>query len=212
MSSAICPMPLGEIVRDVLGKEKETNPVKKLYHEAFKADIARWISACAVIGLAAGIISKDPSKKLLAAAAYNLAVGSLHFFMFKVPVSPQSSTNPRPPIWYLLILAISTAMWVAAFIAMFVIRDFSDESEEPTLEKRRTGVLGEVSTGTVAMLQNLSLACGCFGICAFLFCIYQWFVVHQLFTTRFRKSEIRQGYRKMKKLEPEKDEPTYPTA
>lgn len=74
MSSPICPMPLGEIVRDMLGKEKETNPVKKLYDDAFKADIGRWIASCAVIGLSAGIISKQPGQGLLAAAAYNLAV------------------------------------------------------------------------------------------------------------------------------------------
>jgi hypothetical protein len=71
-------MPLGEIVRDMLGKEKETNPVKRLYDDAFKADIGRWIASCAVIGLSAGIMSKHPGHNLLAASAYNLAVvGSL---------------------------------------------------------------------------------------------------------------------------------------
>lgn len=78
MSSPICPMPLGEIVRDMLGREKETNPVKRLYDDTFKADIGRWIASCAVIGLSAGIISKHPGHNLLAASAYNLAVvGSL---------------------------------------------------------------------------------------------------------------------------------------
>lgn len=71
-------MPLGEIFRDMLGREKETNPVKRLYDDAFKADIGRWIASCAVIGLSAGIISKHPGHNLLAASAYNLAVvGSL---------------------------------------------------------------------------------------------------------------------------------------
>jgi hypothetical protein len=74
MSSPICPMPLGEIVRDMLGKEKETNAVKKLYDDAFRADIGRWTASCAVIGLSAGIISKHPGHNLLAASAYNLAV------------------------------------------------------------------------------------------------------------------------------------------
>jgi hypothetical protein len=74
MSSPICPIPLAEIFRDILGKEKETNKVKILYDDAFKADIGRWISSCAVIGLAAGIISKNPGQGLLAASAYNLAV------------------------------------------------------------------------------------------------------------------------------------------
>lgn len=74
MSNAICPMPLAEIIRDVTGRKEETNPIKQLHREAFKADIGRWISACAVIGLAAGLISKHPSQGMLAASAFNLAV------------------------------------------------------------------------------------------------------------------------------------------
>ncbi|RGP63015.1 hypothetical protein FLONG3_10060 [Fusarium longipes] len=148
MSSPLCPMPLGEIVRDMLGKEKETNPVKSLYHDAFKADIGRWIASCAVIGLAAGIISKNPGQGLLAASAYNLAVGALHFFAVKIPVSPQSMTNPRPPMWYSLILAASTAMWLAALVVMFVKRGDVDAYRDSWL------------------MDNLTIACGCFGVCA----------------------------------------------
>ncbi|KAF4446136.1 hypothetical protein F53441_10199 [Fusarium austroafricanum] len=170
MSHPICPMPLDEIFRDMLGKEKETNPVKKLYDDAFKADIARWIASCAVIGLSAGIISKSPGHQLLAASAFNLAVGSLHFFAFKIPVNPQGLTNPRPPMWYNLLLALSTTMWLAAFTVMFVLREDIDAYHESALEKRRAGLADNISTGTVAMLDNLSIACGCFGICAFLFC------------------------------------------
>ncbi|KAF4947682.1 hypothetical protein FSARC_13908, partial [Fusarium sarcochroum] len=173
MSNAICPMPLGEIFRDILGKEKETNPVKKLYDDAFKADIGRWIASCAVIGLAAGIISKNPGHEMLAASAYNLAVGSLHFFVFKIPVSPQGLNNPKPPMWCNLILGISSAMWLAALIVVFVMRENIDAYEDSSLEKRRTGFVGEISTGAVAMLDNLAIACGCFGICSFLFCVYQ---------------------------------------
>jgi hypothetical protein len=176
-------MPLGEIVRDMLGKEKETNPVKRLYDDAFKADIGRWIASCAVIGLSAGIISKHPGHNLLAASAYNLAVvgsltciyiykladqtqGALHFFAFKIPVRPQGLSNPRPPIWYVLILALSTVMWLAALTVIFVLREDIDAYNESSLGKRRTGFVGDISTGTVAMLDNLSIACGCFGICA----------------------------------------------
>ncbi|EGU73232.1 hypothetical protein FOXB_16257 [Fusarium oxysporum f. sp. conglutinans Fo5176] len=199
MSSPICPMPLGEIVRDMLGKEKETNPVKRLYDDAFKADIGRWIASCAVIGLSAGIMSKHPGHNLLAASAYNLAV---------IPVRPQGLSNPRPPIWYVLILALSTVMWLAALTVIFVLREDIDAYNESSLGKRRTGFVGDISTGTVAMLDNLSIACGCFGICAFLFCVYQWFVVHYLYSTRFKKTEMREGYRKIKKIEPPKDGPS----
>ncbi|EXA47002.1 hypothetical protein FOVG_04270 [Fusarium oxysporum f. sp. pisi HDV247] len=208
MSSPICPMPLGEIVRDMLGKEKETNPVKRLYDDAFKADIGKWIASCAVIGLSAGIMSKHPGHNLLAASAYNLAVGALHFFAFKIPVRPQGLSNPRPPIWYVLILALSTVMWLAALTVIFVLREDIDAYNESSLGKRRTGFVGDISTGTVAMLDNLSIACGCFGICAFLFCVYQWFVVHYLYSTRFKKTEMRDGYRKIKKIEPPKDGPS----
>ncbi|KAJ4314509.1 hypothetical protein N0V84_008850 [Fusarium piperis] len=205
MSNAICPMPLAEIIRDVTGRKEETNPVKKLYREASKADIGRWISACAVIGLAAGLLSKHPGQEMLAASAFNLAVGSLHFFMLKVPVRPRGSTDPRPPIWYMVVLAASTVLWLAAFIVIFVFRNPS-EHDDSGLEKRRTGFVNDVGTGTVAMVENLSIACGCFGICAFLFCVYQWSVVHRLLTTRFRKSEMREAYGKKTKKEPEKHE------
>ncbi|RSL61719.1 hypothetical protein CEP54_006086 [Fusarium duplospermum] len=205
MSNAICPMPLAEIIRDVTGRKEETNPVKKLYREAFKADIGRWISACAVIGLSAGLLSKHPGQEMLAASAFNLAVASLHFFMLKVPVRPSGSTDPRPPIWYMIILAASTVLWLAAFIVIFVFRNPSQHNDSG-IEKRRAGFLDDVGTGTVAMVENLSIACGCFGICAFLFCVYQWSVVHRLLTTRFKKSEMREAYRKKNKTGTEKHE------
>ncbi|KAL6923123.1 hypothetical protein FSHL1_000373 [Fusarium sambucinum] len=205
MSSPICPIPLAEIFRDITGKEKETNKVKILYDDAFKADIGRWIASCAVIGLAAGIISKNPGQGLLAASAYNLAVGALHFFAVKIPVSPQSMTNPRPPMWYNLLLAASTAMWLAALVVMFVKRDDISAYKESNHEKRRTGLVGEISEGSVAMLDNLTIACGCFGVCAFLFCLYQWFVVYYLHSTNFRKVEIREGFRKINKIAPPKN-------
>ncbi|RGP74921.1 hypothetical protein FSPOR_1094 [Fusarium sporotrichioides] len=201
MSNPVCPIPLAEIFRDILGKEKETNKVKILYDDAFKADIGRWIASCAVIGLAAGIISKSPSQGLLVASAYNLAVGALHFFAVKIPVSPQSMTNPRPPMWYNLVLAASTAMWLAALVVMFVMREDISAYQESNHEKRRTGFVGEISEGPVAMLDNLSIACGCFGVCAFLFCVYQWFVVYYLHSTNFRKVEVREGFRKIDKTD-----------
>lgn len=176
-------MPLAEIFRDIFGKQKETNKVKILYDDAFKADIGRWIASCAVIGLAAGIISKNPSQGLLAAATYNLAVvrshysiinffllkpsqGALHFFAIKIPVKPKSMTDPRPPNWYSLLLAASTAMWLAALVVIFVKRDDISAYKESNHEKRRTGFIGEISEGAVSMLNNLTIACGCFGVCA----------------------------------------------
>lgn len=94
MSSPICPMPLAEIFRDIFGKEKETNKVKILYDDAFKADIGRWIASCAVIGLAAGIISKNPSQGLLAAAAYNLAVVWSNYYTIKLLFTDILSGSP----------------------------------------------------------------------------------------------------------------------
>jgi hypothetical protein len=92
--------------------------------------------------------------------------GALHFFAFKIPVKPQGRNNPRPPIWYVLILALSTLMWLAALTVIFVLREDIDAYNESNLDKRRTGFVGDISTGTVAMLDNLGIACGCFGICA----------------------------------------------
>jgi Na+/melibiose symporter-like transporter len=109
-------------------------------------------------------------------------------------------------MWYSLILAVSSAMWLSALVVMFVMREDIKAYEESQHEKRRTGLVGEISTGTIAMLDNLAIACGCFGVCAFLFCLYQWFVVYYLHSTRFTKTEMREGYRKIRKIDPPKDE------
>lgn len=69
-------------------------------------------------------------------------------------------------MWYSLILAVSTAMWLSALVVMFVKRENIKAYEESQHEKRRTGFVGEVSTGAIAMLDNLAIACGCFGVCA----------------------------------------------
>ena len=39
-----------------------------------------------------------------------------------------------------------------------------------------------------------------------LFCLYQWFVVYYLHSTRFTKTEMREGYRRIRKIDPPKDE------
>lgn len=55
-------------------KEKETNPLKKIYDNIWNYGFGAWISAIVVLGLSAGIISKKPGGSLRAAAAYNLAL------------------------------------------------------------------------------------------------------------------------------------------
>jgi hypothetical protein len=37
-----------------------------------------------------------------------------------------------------------------------------------------------------------------------LFCVYQWFVVYYLHSTNFRKVEVREGFRKINKIDPPK--------
>ncbi|CAG2007203.1 unnamed protein product [Fusarium graminearum] len=75
-------------------------------------------------------------------------------------------TDPRPPMWYDLLLAASTAMWLAALVVMFVKRVDISAYKESNHEKRRTGLVGEISEGAVSMMDNLTIACGCFGVCA----------------------------------------------
>jgi hypothetical protein len=55
-------------------EEKETNPIKKLYDQAWNAGFGRWICTILVLGLSAAIISKTPASPLRSAASYNLAV------------------------------------------------------------------------------------------------------------------------------------------
>lgn len=69
-------------------------------------------------------------------------------------------------MWYLAILTISPMMWAAAFIAMFVVYESGDDYEAFRLEERRLGTLREVGGGALAMLENIALACACFGVVA----------------------------------------------
>ncbi|KAH7171433.1 hypothetical protein EDB81DRAFT_910227 [Dactylonectria macrodidyma] len=192
----VCPLYMdspSQIYRDLTGREEEKNPIKKLYNRLFRADVGRWISACAVVALSAGVISQQPGPKMLASAAYNLAIA--------MPVSPQGMLNPRPPTWYMIFLVISIFKWMSAFIVMFVIRVSENPDDVYRLEKRRAGDGFTIAdTGPLGILESMTIACGCFGVISLLFCFYQCYVVHQLFTTGYKKSEMREGYRKIKKL------------
>lgn len=66
-----------QLFKELTGRKEEKNPVKKLYHEAFKAGIGRWICGMAVTGLAAGVVSMHPEQRMMGAAIYNLVVVSL---------------------------------------------------------------------------------------------------------------------------------------
>lgn len=52
-------------------------PVKSIYDKLFNLAVGRWIVSVINLGLAAGILSKKPGKKMFIAAAYNIAVVSL---------------------------------------------------------------------------------------------------------------------------------------
>lgn len=58
-------------------KANDKNPVSHLYDRAFSMGAGRWLSGILVLGLSAGIISKNPPNPLLGAAAGNLACVSI---------------------------------------------------------------------------------------------------------------------------------------
>jgi hypothetical protein len=96
---------------------------------------------------------------------------SLHFFLpFCGFAKPISVTNPRPPRWFIGILAFSTCSWLAALVVMFVMRSNENAYVIADLSKRGIGKLfgigNSITGGVVDMLENLTVACGCIGICA----------------------------------------------
>lgn len=76
---------------------------------------------------------------------------------------PASETDPRPPQRANITLVISTLIWAAAFPVMFVFA--SDDAVFEVLDLKKRAVLNLGST-IVSGLENITLACGAFGVSA----------------------------------------------
>ncbi|KAH6692225.1 hypothetical protein F5X68DRAFT_250411 [Plectosphaerella plurivora] len=187
-------------------QEKESNATKRRYDDMWQAGLARWISSIVVLGLAAGIISKGPGSPLLEITAINLACASLHFFLLGPVVAPRSPTDPRPPPWYLAVLAVSSVMWTAVSAAMFAVLSYSDEYVVVDLDKRSFG--GVVASGigagvtSVELLKNLTVGCACCGVAALMSCLLQWWYVYKLFTKPATEEDVRDCYARLNKKKP----------
>lgn len=55
------------------GDQEETNPIRIMYDSVMLGNFVKWLSGILVMGLAAGILSKNPEHMLLVASAYNVA-------------------------------------------------------------------------------------------------------------------------------------------
>ncbi|KAH1353325.1 hypothetical protein KXX63_002223 [Aspergillus fumigatus] len=179
----------GVTQRSASGNKDDGSPVGDLYSKIATGGFGLWISAVIVLGLSAGIISKTPPSALRSAASYNLAVAALEFFLALSSITkPVSPTKTRSPARFIIILAFTTMMWGAAFPLMFVTRSNRETYKVINLDKR---VLVSFGTGVVGILQNITIACACLGVSAFIFVLYQWYCLCRLFLGKFTPEEIR---------------------
>ncbi|KAH7027471.1 uncharacterized protein B0I36DRAFT_327155 [Microdochium trichocladiopsis] len=180
------------------------NPIEHIYDRMLTVGIGRWFVSMAVLGLAAGVISKHPAGGLRAAAIYNVVIGCLHFFLPGPPTSPRAATDPRPPTWYYVILALSTVAWLPAFPLMFAFSNPDDDAYvifdvSPDDDERRRGLFGlalSTSQATLAVLEDISLACGTMGVCCFVFCLYHWYSIRKLTTTTWNREVLAEAWSK----------------
>ncbi|CAH0036594.1 unnamed protein product [Clonostachys rhizophaga] len=169
-------------------------PVKSVYDKLFNLAVGRWIVSVINLGLAAGILSKKPGEKMFVAAAYNIAVGGLHILLIFGPwIGPRARNSPLPPRWYYILIAISTPLWLSALIVMFVFRE-SDGKYEIINRRSLWGGLKDIAGNTITILENISIACGCMGVCAILFNIIQCYYIFKLQRAKFSAEELEEGY------------------
>ncbi|ROT42853.1 hypothetical protein SODALDRAFT_327010 [Sodiomyces alkalinus F11] len=181
-------------------KAKETNPVLILYDRAFNMGAGRWLSGAFVLGFSAGIISKKPTGMLLAVSTYNLACASLHVFLVGPTIKPISPSNMKPPAWYFVVLSASSIMWLIAFPLMFVVR--SDAEQYVVLDLRKRAAIGHIAglgLDTIQALENITMACACFGVSAFILCLAQWYYVFKIVRGSFKTEEMREAFEKVMK-------------
>lgn len=87
-------------------------------------------------------------------------------FLIGPLIKPRSTTNVKPPTWYLIILAVSSVMWIIAFSVMFAMISDKDEYVVVDVRKRKLGGLAGLGTGVFDALENITIACGAFGVSA----------------------------------------------
>jgi hypothetical protein len=79
---------------------------------------------------------------------------------------PIAANNVRPPNWFLIVLSISTLVWIAGTSLMFAVVSTDDKYAifDPSRHVARgVGTLIGAGTGTLALLENITIACGCMG-------------------------------------------------
>ncbi|KAK5995473.1 hypothetical protein PT974_03881 [Cladobotryum mycophilum] len=176
----------------VLHVAQELNPVTRLYDHALNAGGGRWLCSIIVLGLSAGIISKHPPKLLLAASAFNLAVACLHFLLMGPLTRPRSPTDARPPNWYIILLLASTLLWIAAM--SFIFAAYSDWKEYAIVDLHKRVIIIDIANGAMDILENITVACGCFSVSAFICCFAQWIAVYRISYGKFSEQDIAQSY------------------
>ncbi|OJJ01632.1 hypothetical protein ASPVEDRAFT_52545 [Aspergillus versicolor CBS 583.65] len=171
---------------------KPGNPVAHYHERRFALGFGTWLSGILVLGLAAAIVAKARPSPLRFAASYNVAAATLQFILiFFGSSKPASETDPRPPQRATAALVVSTLIWAAAFPVMFVFA--SDDEAFQVLDLKKRGVL-DLGLSVVSGLENITLACGAFGVSAFLCVLVQWYYTIRLYQGGFEREHVRAAY------------------
>ncbi|KAK7211652.1 hypothetical protein V2G26_018830 [Clonostachys chloroleuca] len=145
-----------------------------------------WTTSLISTGLSIAVLTQNPERRLLIAAAYNSAVGGLHLCLALAPAAkPQGKMNPRPQSWYYLLVIISSLISLPAILLMFLFRGL-----------RENGNVGK-QDGDIASMgcsETVAIACGCLGIVVLIWNLSQCYYIYELAYTDFPVGELQEGY------------------
>jgi hypothetical protein len=167
---------------------KGRNRILEIIYKSNGLGMLRVVLSIVAVGIAgaAVAIGKDVlSTQMLAVVAFNLAIVSqfeaeraffysdtavqacVHILLFTIPLRPRSKTDPKPTASKLAILVVSSAMWTAAVISLFVTfvtSDLLNVGNATTVQGygNRTVSVHELTL----RLRGHSIAAGCMAILA----------------------------------------------
>ena len=88
---------------------------------------------------------------------------AVHSFFPFLPLHPASETVARPKLWYLIVLSVSTAMWIAGPTAMFLLL-YTDISPVSEIRRRRPrGIASEGDSADRGEIERMCIATACSG-------------------------------------------------
>ncbi|VUC22332.1 unnamed protein product [Clonostachys rosea] len=151
----------------------------------FVCAVGRWVATLVSVGLSITVLTRSPHRRLLIAAAYNIAIGGLHLCLAFAPAEASGKTNSRPQSWFYLVAIISSLISLPAVIFLFLFRGLSENEHGESADDDRAGM---------GISESVAIACGCTGIIILIWNLAQCYYMHELAFTDFPVGELQAGY------------------